>query len=80
MKNNEIKFKAKIINTGEIIQITALDLLHQHVLKVNNIVNNTGIQSTMESIIKNCVKVQVRIERSTSLIRWLVHLIVFVLI
>ena len=29
MKNNEIKFKAKIINTGEIIQITALDLLHQ---------------------------------------------------
>ena len=59
---------------------SALDLLHQHVLKVNNIVNNTGIQSTMESIIKNCVKVQVRIERSISLIRWLVHLIVFVLI
>ena len=59
---------------------SALDLLHQHVLKVNNIVNNTGIQSTMESIIKNCVKVQVRIERSTLLIRWLVHVIVFVLI
>ena len=59
---------------------SALDLLHQHVLKVNNIVNNTGIQSTMEGIIKNCVKVQVRIDKVISLIRWLVHLIVFVLI
>ena len=29
MKNNEIKFKARILNTGEIIQITALDLLYQ---------------------------------------------------
>jgi len=28
MKNNEIKFKARIIKTGEVVQITGLDLLH----------------------------------------------------
>ena len=38
---------------------SALDFLYQHVIKVNNIVSNTGIISRMENIIKNCVKVQV---------------------
>ena len=38
---------------------SALDLLHQHVIKVNNIVANTGIVASMENIIKSSVKVQV---------------------
>ena len=48
----------KISPFGEIR--SALDFLYQHVMKVHNIVGNTGIMDNMENIIKNCVKTQVR--------------------
>ena len=37
---------------------SALDLLHQHVVKVDNIVKSTGTLPVMQSLIKNTVKTQ----------------------
>ena len=39
---------------------SALDLLNLHVMKVDNIVPNTGIVATMQTLLKSTVKTQVR--------------------
>ena len=38
---------------------SALDMLNQHVTKVDNIVQNTGIVGTMQTMVKTAVKTQV---------------------
>ena len=38
---------------------SALDMLNQHVTKVDNIVQNTGIVGTMQTMVKTVVKTQV---------------------
>ena len=38
---------------------SALDMLNLHVVKVDNIVPNTGIVPTMQTLLKNTVKTQV---------------------